>query len=676
MRNSFFFLLLVLTFRGYAQMNTLDTFFARSSHYPIESVYLHCDRYIAAVGDTIWWAGYVLNASGLSGLSTTLWVELFDAHGQFVLRKQFPVMDGFSVGQISLPTDLSSGRYWLRAWTRYQLNFDTNHLFVTPIEISRPGDTAVGQVIAKKPFLPGVSVESFGHLLLATATNDSSISIHLDADPNFEGMDRPLELVLMEKGQQVIKATFALDKQRPWEDIVFPLSGETGWGEVCLLEGRRLIGEQGIYLGDKRSADVQMQPDTVSTEPGGYNAWTVHIEAKAPFITSIAITDADRSDDAPRSILENADSLSIVGLDELTGDGKGTLNMDTAFLSWKGIVRTRKGRIMNHGYLVTILSKEGMQADRPRLMPIDSNGRIYIDHAIFFDTALLSYSLNEPEGYGGNDLHMSFDRQFFPGFKPPHDSVWSITSGRRPFKYPSMSDPVLPKGVKVQELPEVTVKGNVRKELDDRYATGIFSELTPYSFDLRQDKTVHTVWAYLRKNLPGFIGGPDMGMKPSFNGKEVIFYVDGDVKTVEEIENYWYEEIAYIKAFHSLWVDETPFMKWKTGYSDFTLNGPSNGLKVPEGSLPPVICLFTRKDADIRTAWPGLPTLALPGYTTIVPWTGPHGVSPTLYWRPFQQGNDFRIRFYNGNAERLRVIIEGINAEGKVVHYEALIPAQ
>jgi hypothetical protein len=54
----------------------------------------------------------------------------------------------------------------------------------------------------------------------------------------------------------------------------------------------------------------------------------------------------------------------------------------------------------------------------------------------------------------------------------------------------------------------------VLKQLDERYARGIFTGPSPFAFDLWEDNLVDTVWMYLRKNLPAFRGGTDIGQLP------------------------------------------------------------------------------------------------------------------------------------------------------------------
>jgi hypothetical protein len=112
-------------------------------------------------------------------------------------------------------------------------------------------------------------------------------------------------------------------------------------------------------------------------------------------------------------------------------------------------------------------------------------------------------------------------------------------------------------------------------------------------------------------------------------------------------------------------------MKWKTGYTDFSLVGSGSGLKSPTGSDPPVICLYTRKGPDIRTAWAGLNKISVKRYDKILPFKTD---KVTLLWDLWAVGNEYRIRFTNNETtKRFRVKVEGISYTGKIIHYETIV---
>lgn len=92
-----------------------------------EKIYIHTDNQSYFVGDTIWYKAYLLRADNLqpSPLSKILYVELLTPDGYLVERQRIIVQhDTQSFGQFALPDSMYSGYYELRAYTRWQLNFN------------------------------------------------------------------------------------------------------------------------------------------------------------------------------------------------------------------------------------------------------------------------------------------------------------------------------------------------------------------------------------------------------------------------------------------------------------------------------------------------------------------------------------------------------------------------
>ena len=117
-----------------------------------EKVYLHFDRSCYTAGETLWFKGWVQEASRLSVLppSNFIYAEILDGHGQAVVRVKIKRgEDGFP-GCIELPDNLETGNYTIRAYTLWQLNGGSEYLFNDSIRIiggqesqeSTPEDTS------------------------------------------------------------------------------------------------------------------------------------------------------------------------------------------------------------------------------------------------------------------------------------------------------------------------------------------------------------------------------------------------------------------------------------------------------------------------------------------------------------------------------------------------------
>jgi hypothetical protein len=123
-------------------------------------------------------------------------------------------------------------------------------------------------------------------------------------------------------------------------------------------------------------------------------------------------------------------------------------------------------------------------------------------------------------------------------------------------------------------------------------------------------------------------------------------------------------DIAYVKAFRP------PFMG-STGSS-------------PSGA----IAVYTKKAEDINLAKiKGLSSALLAGYTAYKEFYEPDyaialpkfpDMRSTLYWNPYilidRKKKSYNIRFYNNDiTKRIRIVLEGVNAAGKLARVEKLI---
>ena len=127
MRNTILFFFMLLFLPGVAGGQVA---------YAPEKVFVHLDRTYFAVGETIWMKGYVESAVPVPDTSRFLYVELMDGQkGEAKLRTKIRLgEDGFA-GHMDLPEDLPGGRYTLRAYTRWQLNWPEERMFHTSVDI-------------------------------------------------------------------------------------------------------------------------------------------------------------------------------------------------------------------------------------------------------------------------------------------------------------------------------------------------------------------------------------------------------------------------------------------------------------------------------------------------------------------------------------------------------------
>lgn len=102
-----------------------------------EKVYLHFDRSCYTAGETIWFKGWVQEASSLSVLppSNFIYAEVLDSRGEAVVRVKIKRTDDGFPGCIELPDNLETGDYTIRAYSLWQLNNGVDYLFNDRIRI-------------------------------------------------------------------------------------------------------------------------------------------------------------------------------------------------------------------------------------------------------------------------------------------------------------------------------------------------------------------------------------------------------------------------------------------------------------------------------------------------------------------------------------------------------------
>ncbi|MDO3642405.1 hypothetical protein [Mucilaginibacter sp. L3T2-6] len=116
----------------------IDSFINKAA---VEKLYIQFDRASYAIGDTIWFKAYLLNASGLapSLKSGILYAELANDSNKVVQRIMLPVSHGLSWGDIAIdPKTFREGGYTLRAYTNWMRNFGETSIFKQQFYFSDP----------------------------------------------------------------------------------------------------------------------------------------------------------------------------------------------------------------------------------------------------------------------------------------------------------------------------------------------------------------------------------------------------------------------------------------------------------------------------------------------------------------------------------------------------------
>ncbi len=322
----------------------------------------------------------------------------------------------------------------------------------------------------------------------------------------------------------------------------------------------------------------------------------------------------------------------------------------------------------------------------------DSTGFLKQAGLIFYDTAKVLFSFNKNKNW---NTQMAFSSSNFTLSQPYTISGYNrfllrdttgttLNQAASLFNYynskkdnqPFSSEKTL-QGVVVKSNSLRNWKNDPIYKLDQKYTTGLFSSgANSYSFDVMRDEMAASkfdIYNYMMGKVPGITIKNSSGEK-SFvinRGNEtlpVLLFVNERISDNDEFVRLNLEDIAYIKVV-----------------SNYVGERNSAGL------YGPAISVYLKKGEDLIDRRPkdtDLKYVLIAGYSPIKEFYEPdysqnntaigYDTRTTLLWRPYILTNaanhKIPITFYNTDFSlKLRIVLEGINAEGKMIHIEKII---
>lgn len=123
-----------------AVRNLLDKINKYNDTFAAEKLYLTFDKPYYAIGDTIWFKAYLLNAPDkkASAKSNKIYVELLNDSSDVKQRLVIPMAAGLGSGDFKLETNLHEGTYSIRAYTNWMQNFGNESFFYHRFQIGKP----------------------------------------------------------------------------------------------------------------------------------------------------------------------------------------------------------------------------------------------------------------------------------------------------------------------------------------------------------------------------------------------------------------------------------------------------------------------------------------------------------------------------------------------------------
>ncbi len=340
---------------------------------------------------------------------------------------------------------------------------------------------------------------------------------------------------------------------------------------------------------------------------------------------------------------------------------------DTNYLSISGKIEDLKDRKIRKAETVNLVLFKKDSTTQYIFTPLHTDGSFGEENLILFDTTKVFYRLNKV-GLPGKS-HIKIRNSFIPFDSTQRMQVLQFflpdTLSIARIQFIANEQKQLDLLKSKTTLQEVIVKTTFKtrlEQLDQKYATGQFSghSTTIYELNVVDDtlgNTATTMIEYLRDKLRGFRVDNGKAHSTANYG----FLLDEETHlSFDEVSRIPVGSVAYIKAW------------------------PTSGM--PGDSTSHVIVIYTKKGKDvyINNDFSGLSYVKMLGYTPVKEFYSPDhseqannipqaDLRRTLYWKPnIQTGSndrEIKISFYNNDVSHsLRIILEGIAADGRLIH--------
>ncbi len=359
---------------------------------------------------------------------------------------------------------------------------------------------------------------------------------------------------------------------------------------------------------------------------------------------------------------------------------------DSDYIEIAGSVSGKAFKTSDKDFITLFLS--GKNARKQIIpVPVQENGRFSKSGLLFFDTVKVYHSFKQKNLSDKVDVDyrtniFSAQNPFIKVFnRPPY--LLADPSGYTREVFFTEEQKRLQKLISTTTLKNVTVYSNIKSKsnldiLDDKYTMGAFAGEARFRGDIIGDEMAQDysdIFKYLESRLPGFYvtqgqlqdGPPDRSHFYNItyrNSDSLGVYLNEMQSSADELATIPMSEIVYVKIFTSGFVGA-----WRNGKGE-----------------SPVIAVYTRKGGEELAKYALHDNgQRLTGYTSYKEFFSPvysdstrnfaPDVRTTLYWNPYiitnAKNHKVQFEFYNNDiSKKLRIVLEGMNANGKLTRVE------
>lgn len=557
-------------------------------------------------------------------------------------------------------------------------------------------------------------VQSEGVVLKVMKLNNNRIYFRVKRHFKNTEVHNNFELVAQSQGKMTYMA--GIDFNQGYIGGVIPTkNASAGILQITLFSEAGIpLAERLVFLKKKKETrlNVALKTDTLSLDPRGKNVYSIRLLDSVQGNFSVSVTDADQAlrspnqDNIVSNLLMTNDIKGVVynpawyfqGMDSARKKGLELVMLTNGWrrFEWKKIMQGNYPEIQYvpepnglyfigklkdkdgpvEGGMISVILKSKADSSSNFMFGASQKGGLFkLNHLSFEGKASLFYKAKNPE-HKHRKVKVEIEDSVAPidSFllgkvyteNPPSKglkNMLSLSEERRQIANLISNRSILLKGV------EVTADKKSKKEsMEDKYTDGRFKTRGGYTFDL-------TDRAMPYSNILQFLVGKVAGLQVraanptnpsiSWRGGTPGFFIDEIPADIDQIMNIPVTNVAFIKVFRP------PFM---AGF------GGANG----------GIAIYLRRGSDVRMpSGKGLDKMEVQGYSLVKTFYSPDysidksdGKIPdkraTLYWNPQLIADSLhhvlKIPFYNSDiAKQIRVSVEGITQDGRLVHIDKII---